>query len=386
MAGEGIGSDTIAGIYNSFDTKIIRRHINAMRKSGINVIIVDFTNGYAPTADMNVNRIRASTDSLFSVMASLPAKDRIKIAIALGYEFWGPRANGDSSFWANGGWPTQTAKQVTALDRIHREYVDRYGDIYFRYRGKPLVPVFILDGTDNPLVDRDGSAYPLWHDNRFTLKNLVGWPSTWSYVQGGEAHYFHNGLDNNYNGWSWGSLYGGTSGLTHPLGDVPTFDRTPPLPYSAECMSIMPGTHNWWNTTVTSHVAWLLGGDDKKSGEYYIKSWTEVIRNNPVIMTIVDWNNWDEETAIEPSKAWRDYYGHSQPDWYLQITKAYSSIFRLGLIPDGTCVREENSAAVYKVEGPNNWRVQLSLPEHKPVIVLPSGWAQLHYPGRSMQK
>jgi hypothetical protein len=387
IAGAGVGSDTVSGIYNSFDSRIIRRHINAMRNNGINLIIVDFTNGYYQTTDMNVNRIRAATDSLFKVMSSIvPASDRIRIAIALGFEFWGPRALGDSAFWANGGWRTKTTQQKTALDRIIREYVDRYPDIYFNYRGKPLIPVYVLDGTDNPPINQDGTTYPLWHDNRFTIKDLVGWNATWSYVQGGAAHYFHNGADNAFNGWSWGTLYGGTSGFDHPLADVPTFDRTPPLPFSAECMSIMPGTHNWWDKHVTSNVQRSRSKDDKNAGDYYIKSWTEVIRNMPVIVMIADWNNWDEETAIEPSRAWKDYYGHDQPDWYLQITKAYSSIFRSGRIPDGTYVRDEDAPTVYTFTAPNHWTVQSAKPEHKPIIVLPTGWADKHYPGRSLTK
>jgi hypothetical protein len=387
IASEGVGTDTVSGIYDSFDKRIIRHHIDAMRKNGITLIIVDFTNGYNPTADKNIDRIRSATDSLFKVMSQIePAANRIKIVIALGIEFWGPRQSGDSAFWANGGWPAKTVQEKTALDRIQHDYVDRYGDLYFRYGGKPLIPVYIGDGTDNPPRNRDGSAYPLWHDNRFTIKNLVGWTGTWSYIQGGGAHYFHNGLDNDYNGWSWGSLYGGTSGLDHPLPDIPTFDRIPPLPFSAECMSIMPGTHDWWDIRVTWNVPRSRRNDNKNSGDYYIKSWTEVIRNMPVIVMIADWNNWNEETAIEPSRAWKDYYGNVQPDWYLQITKAYSAIFRSGRIPDGTFVREEDRPTVYKFTVPNHWVAQSEKPEHRPVIVLPSGWADKHYPRRSITK
>jgi hypothetical protein len=138
-------------------------------------------------------------------------------------------------------------------------------------------------------------------------------------------------------------------------------------------MALMPGTYNYWNPNANSNVL-------RAGGNYYVNSWNEVIRNMPRIAMIADWNNWNEETAIEQctgNNGWKDYYGASQPDWYLQITKAYSTIFKTSVIPNGTYVRDESDPDVYLTNG-YSLIYQPSLPHGKPVIVLPSGWLTNH--------
>lgn len=386
----GYGSEAVTGIYNSVDTAIIRRQINAMKASGIDLIIVDFTNGFYTDVNNVTGYIRDATNKLFQVMNSLPPQNRIKIALGLGYEFWGPRLSNaarlETPYWP--GWPTKKIQEATAFDRIWNEYANHpiYKNIYFSYLGKPLVIAWLNDGTDDPPVDTDGTRYSLWHDNRFTIKNSVYWSATWSFQSTDPNEYvFHNGQDTRYPGWGWGSLYGGTVNLTDNFTYAPPkFTRNPPLPYNAECMTVMPGAWMYW-TSISSNVDRdTVNGMGRSSGVYYINSWKEIIKDSPRIVMIAGWNDWNKETAIEQCtgpNGWKDYFGNNQPDWYLQITKAYSQIFKTETLPIGVYVREDevSNSPVYFWNGscletfPSNHK-----PVQKPVIKLPTNWLQLH--------
>ncbi len=65
-----------------------------------------------------------------------------------------------------------------------------------------------------------------------------------------------------------------------------------------------------------------------------------------------------------------DYYGAETPDWYVQITKAYTNL-RTGLMP-GSYYRDEDNPAVYKNEN-GTLVYRSSLPHQQPVIFLPAG-------------
>ena len=110
---------------------------------------------------------------------------------------------------------------------------------------------------------------------------------------------------------------------------------------------------------------------------------------NPNISLICDWNNWNEETAIEGCigpNGWKDLYGISTYDWYLQITRAYSNIFRTNNILSGTYVRDNNAPEVYLWNG-TSLVYQAVFPHQKPVISLPQGWLQTHgYFGNQTEK
>ena len=363
---------TVTGIYNSTDHNVILRQLNAMKAVGIDLIVVDFTNGFYTDINAGTTDVRNGANAWFFVMDSLYKKNslgNIKIALGLGYEFWCPRTR-----W---GSPTDMQiklleQQKPAFDRVDTAYSSKYSNIYFTYSGKPLILIYIQDGTQLPLIDNTEKHYPLWHDKRFTLKNFVTWTSTWAYQPNNDDwQTFHNGKDNLYHGWGWGSLYGGTNNTTtNPIPGVPTnlpLITGPPLPYSSECMTIMPGSYIWYNRSWNFDVL-------RNNGNYYINSWKEVIKDSPRISMIADWNNWNEETAIEECTGWKDYYNAPQADWYLQITKAYSSIFKTGNIPDGTYVRfDENPSNFYLLSGSLALR-QTALPSYKPIIAMPSGW------------
>ena len=64
----------------------------------------------------------------------------------------------------------------------------------------------------------------------------------------------------------------------------------------------------------------------REGGELYVREWLRVLKARPRFVTIADWNNFEEETAIEDSYAWEDRWGHAVPDLYRRITWAYSRL------------------------------------------------------------
>ncbi len=339
---------TNCNIYNSNDINTIDTQIEAMVNANINLIIIDNTNGWSSNT-----RVRASTDALFSRMENRRSSGLswIRIAIGLGYEFWG-----EGTCIGNGytfpGWDTQLSNQRTVLDLIKAQYVIPYSQIYFNYLNRPLVIAYIADDRDYPLPTP-------WHYNDFTVINAVNWGYTHGYKNGTK---FFNGMDSKRY-WGWGGWMQNQQQL---------------LPFNKEQMAIMPGTHIYWTTGGTNiNREWV------SSGDYYINSWKRVVDVNPNIVTICDWNNWNEETAIEGclgTAGWKDYHGGNQYDWYLQITKAYSSIFKNGIIPTGTYIRDENYSYYYYWNGSSaTSRTSIStLPYYKPIIILPHQWCLDH--------
>lgn len=368
VVGWGVGDSTITGAYNSKDRNVIDKQIDAMTKAGINLILLDRTNGWKyDSGELMQKHEHQATDSLFWVMKRRKESGQqwIPIAIGLGYEFWGKRiiydyyhkinGDGERGEWKWYGWAKQFERQKSALNDIYSKYISpssSFKDIYFYYLNRPLVVAYLGAGEDYPPRDINGNDTLLWHNNNFTIKTAVNWASTFGYYRE-SLKIFVNGMDTK-RFWGWGARW-------YP-------DN--PQPYNLESMSVMPGTYVWYDTTVQI---------SRVKKDYYINSWKRIIEVNPNIAIIGDWNNWNEETAIEGCTGpdgWKDNYGNPQYDWYLQITQAYSKIFIDGVIPSGTYIKDEKNSRIYLWDG-NKPVLQNKLPNNKPVIILPHNWGGL---------
>ncbi|MFH1194506.1 MAG: FG-GAP-like repeat-containing protein [bacterium] len=354
-------------LYNSNNRKTIEMQIDAMIKAGITLIIVDYTNGwknYADTTKWEDDTAHAATNTLFSIMNErrLRNKPYINIAIGLGKEFWGPRSFKRLS-WQWTGWSEQYKKQKSTLDGISQLYIKQYPVIYFNYLSKPLIIIWHWLGDDFPPRE-DGENIPLWHFNDFTIKESVNWSSTFTERAGpvsGVTDVFINGMDTKRY-WGWGAEI--------------------PQPYNSECMSVMPGTYNWpgYYATRTRPAERLRG--EPYSGSYYIESWERVIKMNPNIVLICDWNNWNEETAIEGcvgENSWEDLNGEKTFDWYMKITKYYSNIFLHNSLNVGTYIKQDGLSNVYKWSGSKLEILESDYkPIREPIIKLPMDWMLRH--------
>ncbi|HOW70148.1 MAG TPA: hypothetical protein PKY77_06050 [Phycisphaerae bacterium] len=195
---------------------------------------------------------------------------------------------------------------------------------YFQLDGKPLL-----------LVDTDKNYGPGdWDDPRFTVR--------WAY--NGDNHAAMKQRQT----WGWGSYE--------------------PAPVLDECMSIWPG-HRFPGSVARQGKDPLE--EPREGGQLYVRMWLRVLKARPRFVTVADYNNFEEETAIEPSYTWEDPRGHAVPDLYVRITRAYARL-RTGILVAGEYYRDEDKPEVYLYD--NHKLVhQGAMPRRAVVILTPSG-------------
>ena len=357
----------IGELYSSNNPKTINMQIDAMIKSGINLVIVDYTNGwksYADTSKWEDDSAHKATNALFTIMNNrrINGQPYIRIALGLGKEFWGPRSFKRFGWhWVD--WKDQYRKQRIALNEINEIYVKQYPEIYYKYINRPLIISWLWIGDDFP-PKQNGINIPVWHYNDFTIKEAVNWSSTFADRAGpisGITDIYINGQDTKRY-WGWGA--------------------EKPQPFNAECMSAMPGTFNWPGYYSSGHLPARILRNQPASGSYYIDSWERIIDVNPNMVLICDWNNWNEETAIEGcigDSSWRDLNGNKTFDWYMKITKYCSGIFLEDSLYTGVFLQQEGNPAVYKWNGSVLEIHDSSYkPFREPIIKLSTDWLQKH--------
>lgn len=359
------------GTYSTQD--IIKMQIESMIKAGIDVIVVDATNGFTDLdqdknhakgstgALVNHDNVKAALSNIFDVVQTnnLP----IKIAIGLGMEFWGRgeldgMVNAYDPFapcYGNSnlviGWEAQRKRQRWALDEISSDYISPYNDKYFYYQGKPLIAAYVIPSRDFPMT-ADGylqETIPRTYFPDFNVKIALSANSTYAWFRGNNG-IFQNGLDNT-NYWSWGAelLNNNINGVDSKTANFPSYSGAK-LPYNAECMSVMPGrTMVWQNLTDRDGNGVPRWADDNSN--HYFESWKSAINADPRMVLICDWNTWGEATSIEacttyigkswyslpyevaqnnqlPRYAWHDKNGNTDPFYYQNLTIDYSEYFK----------------------------------------------------------
>lgn len=193
---------------------------------------------------------------------------------------------------------------------------------YFKLNGKPLL-----------LVDTDKNYGPGdWDDARFTVR--------WAY--NGDNH----AAMKQRHTWGWGSYA--------------------PAPELAECMSIWPG-HRFPRYVAEQGQDPLEAA--RQGGELYVREWLRVLKARPQFVTVADWNNFEEETALEESYDWEDPGGYCVPDLYVRITRAVSRL-RAGSLVKGEYYRAEDQPEVFQFDG-DKLMYQAAMPKRATVILVP---------------
>lgn len=200
---------------------------------------------------------------------------------------------------------------------------------------------FHLDGKPLLLVDTDKNYGPGdFTDPRFTVR----------WVYNGDNHKAMQ----QHKTWGWGSYE--------------------PAPILKECMSIWPG-HCFPGNVERDGFDPLE--EPREGGELYGRMWQRVLAARPEFVTIADWNNFQEETAIEDSFTWVDPKGYCTPDIYRRITTAYA-LLRSGTLVKGEYYRDEKERRIYHFDGAR-LELQAGIPQRAVVIVAPHGLlAQTH--------
>jgi hypothetical protein len=195
---------------------------------------------------------------------------------------------------------------------------------YFKLDGKPLL-----------IVDTDDNYGPgSWDDARFAVR--------WAY--NGDNHESMAARKT----WGWGSYE--------------------PAPILEESMSIWPG-HRFPGPVRKTGMDPLE--EPREGGNLYARMWLRVLKARPRFVTVADFNNFEEETAIEASYTWEDPRGHAVPDLYLRITRAYARL-RSATPVKGEYYRDESLPEVYLFDG-TRFVHQGGMPRRAAVILTPAG-------------
>jgi hypothetical protein len=198
----------------------------------------------------------------------------------------------------------------------------------FVWNGLPLMVVYTGPGQGDD-----------WTDARFTIGLATGT------VSGASALMKSRGLF----GW--------------------VFDE--PTPIDKRVMGVMPG----W---ATDHLGRATTPIPREGGALFRRQWLRAIKEDPELIVINSWNDFAEETAIEPAvrivagaESWSDSYATECPAFYAEMARGYS-LLRWGLEID-TYVREESDDRVFLV-GAKGLTHQLAMPKCHPVLYVPDGY------------
>lgn len=305
----------LLGYYDSGDAQVVQTHFAQMKSAGVDFLIFDDTNGITA----NDLKVDANVRAIMARDAQLPASIQIPYAFAIGAQLW--------------------ANCSLDLQRAEADYVYSFSDspLYFKWRGEPLLVNYnAYDGPD--------ACAPNWDDeplHRFSVRRATG------LVDVGDAGLApYGGLG----WWGWAVRY--------------------PQPATQEEIAVSPGADN-----VHRGCPGCAIRIDRENGKLFGLQWLNAIKRNPAAIVVAGWNEFNDETAIEPARAttgpaWVDAYGEETPDLYLQIARGYGNL-RTGLM-DGAYYQDEDGLSVYAVVG-GRLVYQSSFPHRAPVILLPAG-------------
>ena len=261
-----------AGYFLSQDTWLMRRDLSMLQDAGIDVLILDVTNGVCYWDEWEL---------LFTTMEKMRAE--------------GNRTP-QFTFWAYNNNPVKVVTQL--YERYYK--AEKYKDLWFHWDGKPL----LLYNAD-PSVDATGnfeaqkSDYPAEIFDFFTLRNM--W---WGYYAWGADHEHSEepryvGTEDN---WSFGysmddervkSMRPEELASKH-LGKVEECAVTPaqhPLAMKGAPM----GVGKSWTRAAGEpplNEYDLPEGDLTARGLYFQERWEDALAVDPPFIYLNDWNEW----------------------------------------------------------------------------------------------
>lgn len=298
------------GYYSCNDVDYINTQFSRMKNIGIDFVALDDTNGHWNGYGV----IERNINAVFDTVSKLGEKSP-KLALATGMTVvW----DGDDA-------------QQDEVDYLYENYVEKYSDQYFNWKGKPMLLLF-----NNPLK--------IWNDknDRFTIRRAAGYVS-----------YGKDIISDKEGIWGW----------------VNNIDQAE----NSEVMLVQPGYDKYHQGSYSLSVF------PRNNGKRYIDAWLAAIKNNPEAIMMLSWNDYSEETGIEAAN-WAD---GEDPYLYEKIAEGYLAL-KHGCI-DGFYYRAENSDKVYRYSADSN-SLKLIAKENvpdaskEPVIVVPNdyfAWAGL---------
>jgi len=260
-----------AGYFLSQDTWLMRRDLSMLQDAGVDVLILDVTNGVCYWDEWEL---------LFTTMEQM-------------------RAEGNQTpkftFWSYNNKPVEVVKSL--YERYYQ--TPRYQDLWFYWEGKPLLLYNADPGVDaNGNYETTSAEYPSEIFDFFTLRNM--W---WGYYAfGGDHEYSDNRYIGTEDNWSFG----------YSMDDERIKPMTPEELASkhegkVEEMAVTPAQHplgmagahmgvgkSW--TRATGQPALneydLPVNGQTGLGLYFQERWDDALALDPPFIYLNDWNEW----------------------------------------------------------------------------------------------
>ncbi len=224
-------------------------------------------------------------------------------------------------------------EQRRELDAYYSDYVEKYPDAYYNWKGKPLAVMYLA-----------GSAGQRIEDDRFTLRYGTGL-ATW------QNRTQNTDVFKTQGNWAW------------------VFDLQNP---GSEVMGVQPGYNK-------AHQGSGMMVVERKSGAHYIGQWLAAIKQNPECILIPSYNDHAEETGWEATVPMRPAIASAAQDvpgedpyLYEKITEGYLAL-RYGFI-EGFHYRVENDDQIFVSKNGKLKKTESPDPLKEPVIILPKDY------------
>ncbi|QTH41091.1 VCBS repeat-containing protein [Cohnella sp. LGH] len=270
--------------YDSGDPAVIDEHLAMLADAKIDFVILDETNGI--NVDNGYIKQRAAAlAGRIAIWNANPSHRPIKYAIAVG------------AMQSTHLPQTMEDESEIVWDEFANHPIYGGSDNYYYLNGKPLI-VSYAEYADR--LQWEGWSGDKTESNRFTVR----------WIQGKVP-------------WEPGSVFGGTPpvsdyglyfGWSYPLG----------AQANADTMVVMPGHNN----NVGDWISRTYNG--VRGGFYTELGWNRVLIQDPKIVVINSFNEFAEETAVQPadtsmleapSEKWLNGAGQQDPDMYWNMTK-----------------------------------------------------------------
>ncbi len=260
-----------SGYFLSQDTWLMRRDLSMLQDAGVDVLILDVTNGVCYWDEWEL---------LFSTMMKMREE--------------GNRTP-QFTFWSYNNGPVRVVKEL--YERYYKE--GRYKDLWFFWDGKPLLLYNANPSEDaNGSYEAQASDYPPEIFDFFTLRNM--W---WGYYAWGSEHEHSDtryiGTEDN---WSFGySMDDDRIKVMTPeelaskhLGAVEECAVTPaqhPLAMAGKPMGV---GKSWTRASGEPPLNQYDVPEGNLSGEglYFQERWDDALAVDPPFIYLNDWNEW----------------------------------------------------------------------------------------------
>jgi hypothetical protein len=266
--------------YQATDPSVISRQIDAAQRLGIDGFIVDW---YGPATGLPLNNeadrafIDEATQALF-----VQAQNEPDFHVALMYDYGTLRDVASSQ---------RTDRMITDL----RYAIDTYlsNPTYLTYNNRPLLFVFPYDDVrpDVRLVEVTNAISQA--DVNLIYQNPSTDTTILPYVDGFFAWVQPTTYDAwQPNGGDWGGGY--LDWFYQTMSD-------PTLPYSQMLTvgAVWPG----FNDSLAPWRSWSPRFIARRAGQTWDDIWELAVSHQPPLIQIVTWNDWEEDTAIEPGES-----------------------------------------------------------------------------------